>query len=273
MNSLRSWLQQFHQACTDCGQYLHQVTSTRSLHRVQLFRKRFSRKKGIPESVVLAVAAIALTSALGQAFYNQPQLSVGKITSDTIHAPADAKVIDLEATEEKRRTARTIAAPVFMIDTSSTEQIKQSVQALLAKGAAFRQQAGAFPFVSTDLLSESTQRYLRKAEEWEWRLIVNAAQEQSTIAAPQAFNSPERLGVQLSDPAQRKAADELKRYRNQMSSDGLSGLTTQIAIARQKYLSALGTIQSPTLEATTAFDPTVVDLSDKAWQKMQSEVT
>lgn len=272
MNSLRSWLQQFHQACTDCGQHLHQVASTRSVNRVQLLRKRLSRKKGVPESVIVAIAALTLTSALGQSFYNQPRLSVGKIAPETIQAPVSARVEDKQATEEKRKTARTIAVPVFMADSTATEQVRQTIRALLAKATQLRQQAGAFPFADTQILSEPIQRYLRKAEEWEWRLIINAAQEHSAMTQPKDFSSPDRLGVQLSDPLQRKAADELKRYNNQTSADGLSGLTNQISNARRQYMDALASIQSPMSSTNPSFDRSVLDVSDTAWQKMRTEV-
>lgn len=271
MNPLRSWLQQFHQACTGCSQHLHLAASTRSLTRMQGFRKRLSRKKG-RELVVLAIATITLTSALGQNFYNQPRLSVGKIAPETIRAPGHARVEDQQATEEKRKAVRSFAVPVYTIDIAATDQAQQTIQGLLIRGTALRQHAGAFPFMDSRILSEPIQRYLRKAQEWEWRLVLNAAQERSSSAKLNDFGNPDRLGVQLSNPLQRQAADELQRSSTQ-SADGLWGVVKQISSARQKYMAAIADLQSPLSSSETAFDPTVFDISDAAWKEMQANLT
>ena len=125
-------------------------------------RKRLSFRAGVHPTIVAAIAVISITSAFGQRFYNQPQLNVGKVSSQTIQAPADANVIDPKATEEKRKAARTIAITVLMADSRINDQIHQDLQAAFARGNTWRQLPGAYPFVDSKILSAQTQRYLRK---------------------------------------------------------------------------------------------------------------
>ncbi|MBW4526448.1 MAG: HDIG domain-containing protein [Phormidium tanganyikae FI6-MK23] len=254
MNSLRSWAQQLQRVCSDGGKHLQHSASVRSLKRVNTLRKQLAHKPAVPTSVVIVATSIVLTGALGRQFYNQPRLSVGKIATETIEAPSDAQVEDKQATEEKRKAARNISVPMFMPDTIASDQIRQTVQTQLAKGTTLRQQLGKFPYIETETLSEPTQQYLRKAENWEWDLIVAAIQNRSA-------NFSDRLG----DPLQRKAAIELMRYRNQTSFDSLSGLTNRITAARQRYAATIALVQSP-------YDATLFEASDAAWQKTQAEV-
>lgn len=238
------------QTCTECGQQLRQTAAARSVQRVGTVRKRLKSKPGAPKAVVIIFTSIALTSALGQGFYNQPRLSVGKTAPETIVAPADGQVEDVQATEAKRKTARSGSALVLMTDPIATEQIRQSVQTALLKGSTLRQQVGRFPFLETGTLSEPIQRYLQRAEDWEWRLILDAVQGRS---------------VQLADPLQRKAVDELSRSKSQ-GANGLSTLTNRVMVARQRYTSTIALLQAP-------YDTTLFEVSDPAWQKTQTEIT
>ncbi|MBW4421265.1 MAG: HDIG domain-containing protein [Myxacorys californica WJT36-NPBG1] len=270
------WLltRQLQQACSDCGLHLHRAVSVdqiqyllvsiTSFSRVKTLRKRL-RKAGVPsripqrlaEPIALTLAALSLTSALGYGFYNQPQLSVGKFAPQTIEAPADATVEDKQATEEKRKAARTDAMAVWMVNSATTEQIRQELQAVLAKGNQLRQQVGTLP-ADTQLLSEATQKYLRRAEEWEWQRILAlsgqpAAQKDATL---------------FSDPAQLSAIAELQQHRTVEKT--FSMLVSQITQARQQYVMTLNTLQTPVMQSV--YDFSVLDIPEPTWQKMQNEV-
>ncbi|MBE9009769.1 HDIG domain-containing protein [Pseudanabaenaceae cyanobacterium LEGE 13415] len=253
MNSLRSWVRQLQRICSEGGSHLRHSASVRSIQRVKALQK-LTHKPTIPTPIVIIATSIVLTGALGRQFYNQPRLSVGKNATDTITAPSNAAILDKEATEEKRNAARNISVPMFMLDMVASDQARQAVQAKLAKGVTLRQQIGKFPYIETEILSASTQFYLRRAEEWEWKAIVDATQDRNADSIDK-----------LADPLQRQAAIELMRYRNQTSFDGLSGLTNRIAEARQKYAATIALTQSP-------YDSTLFEISDPAWQKMQVEV-
>jgi hypothetical protein len=205
--------------------------------------------------VIIALTSLVLAAALGQRFYDQPRLSAGKIAPETIEAPSNAQVENKQATEEKRKAARNISTPMYMPDVVITDEIRRTVQSQLATGTKLRKEIGKFPFVELEKLSEPTQRYLRSAEEWQWKAIWEATQ---------APNS--QLVDRLADAAQRQAASELFRHKNQTTLDGLSGLTNEIIAAQQRYVKARSLLQAP-------YDSSLFDLSDSAWQKAQTEIT
>lgn len=263
MDSFRSWAKQFQEVWADWGLSLQQSASTRSLRRVTVLRKRLSPRKGAPEVVVIGLATIALTSTIGQRFYNQPRLSNNTIAPDTITAPANAQVEDKATTDRKRMEARTIAVPMLMIDPDATEQSHQALQDLLAQGTSFRQQAGSFPFIEVAVLSEPSQRYLQQADDWQWQEVVKAVQDNPATARP----ADRGMLNQLADPPQRKAAEELQRFKTRNTAAGLSGLIDRITAARQKYAATVGILQS-----NEVYNSTLLQLSDAVWQKMQQEV-
>ncbi|MBD1841950.1 HDIG domain-containing protein [Cyanobacteria bacterium FACHB-63] len=254
MNSLRSWMQQFQRICSEGEKHLHHSASVRSLKRVSGLRKQLAHKPAIPTPVLILATSIVFTGALGRQFYNQPRLSVGKIAPEMIKAPSDAAVENKEATEERRRTARDTLMPMLRLDAIASDQSRQAVQAQLAKGVILRQQLGQFPYIESQILSEPSQQYLRKAKDWEWELVIAATQDRTN-----------HLSSRLNDAIQRQATIELIRYRNQNSAERLSSLIRQITMVRQRYATTIGLIQPP-------YDSTMLEISDSTWQKTQSEV-
>lgn len=201
--------------------------------------------------MLIIATSIVFTGALGRQFYNQPRLSVGKIAPETIEAPSDASVENKQATEEKRRDARNTSMPMLRLDAIASDQSRQDVQAQLAKGGTLRQQI-QFPYLEAQILSEASQQYLRKAKDWEWDLVVAATQDRSN-----------HLSNRLTDPAQRQAASELIRYRNQTAT--LASLIRRITMARQRYAATVALVQPP-------YDAAVLEVSETVWQKTQVEV-
>ena len=77
------------------------------------------RKKNITTRLrhfllMLALSIIALTSVVGYRFYNQPQLTVGKISPLTITAPYAAEFEDTKTTLEKRKEVQTGIIPILL---------------------------------------------------------------------------------------------------------------------------------------------------------------
>ena len=63
--------------------------------------------------LLLLFAIISLTSIVGYRFYNQPQLTVGKISPVTIKAPRAGKFEDTKTTLEKRQEVQTGIVPIL----------------------------------------------------------------------------------------------------------------------------------------------------------------
>ena len=119
-------------------------------------------KSRSPSPLFLVVAVTSLTGMLGQRFYNQPALDVGRMATLTIVAPRDASVEDEKSTEEKRKAARTGAVPVLQVDAAINQQIYQDLQRVLDQGNEVRKILGNFPVVPISQLTSNTQFYLRE---------------------------------------------------------------------------------------------------------------
>ncbi len=214
------------------------------------------------------IAVVSLTSAMGTRFYNQPKLDVDTASPQTIRAPFKASIEDAKTTEEKRKEARTGSFPILAIDNSLTQEIYQELQESLDKLEQLRQLSGSFPFAQTAVLSESTQRYLRQIQEWEWQSILAFAQKDSYVSP---FNADVKLPHQAEEPVNLvfiQAVSELQSYRQLSSNAAFSNLIESISRARQGYAQASRQLYaSPTAESDRSYDTSILDLSDALWQE------
>lgn len=239
-----------------------------------MLQPQTTRRKSSPNAhkphppVVLAIAVVSLTSAIGYRFYNEPKLDVNTIAPQTLKAPDSAVVEDTRTTEESRKAARTGAIPVLMIDPTVNQRIYQSLQRSLDYGNELRQAAGAFPFVETATLSTATQQYLRKAEEWEWRAVVDAAKSDSPnpiVAPPASVSPPAQSNANADSSSQQTAIIELQSYRRTASPEDFSALQELISRARQRYAAALEALRDSDTESNSVYDATLLRLTDSEW--------
>lgn len=235
-----------------------------------------SRRKHPPHHryqppVMLVVAVISLTSAIGYRFYNEPQLGVDTLAPQTLKAPDSATVEDTKTTEENRKAARTGAVPVLMIDQTMNQRIYQALQRSLDHGNDLRQQAGAFPFVETSVLSTATQRYLRQAEEWQWRSVVAAAEAEGGVGQVSATlggagGSRSRTDGDLTNSSLQLAVIELQTYYRTAPVEDFSALKDLVIRARQRYGAAIASLTSqPAGEPDSLYDSTLFRLTDAEW--------
>jgi len=231
-------------------------------------RRKSSEGSGSPSPIALALVVISLTSAIGHRFYNEPQLDVNTIAPQTIRAPESASVVDTETTETKRQEARTGAVPVLMVDPAVNQEIYRALQRLFARGDELRQQAGPLPYIETSVLSTATQRYLRQAQEWEWRAILASLNTESQAAVPRSrpssaeFQAP---GVRAGS-SQQLAIIELQAYQQNASEEDLSALREVISRSRQRYAAAAEALESSVKDEQSKFyDPNFFNLTDSEW--------
>ena len=92
--------------------YKNSVKSSKNRSFSQLRRQRHQAKLR-DFLVMLVLSIIALTSVVGYRFYNQPQLTVGKIAPITIKAPYSTQFEDAKTTSEKRKEVQTGIVPIF----------------------------------------------------------------------------------------------------------------------------------------------------------------
>jgi len=243
------------------------------LLRPSTAQRRFLRRRRSHPPIVLAIAVLSLTSAIGYRFYNEPQLAVGTIAPQSLKAPATVRIIDQHTTEANRKAARTAGVPVMMIDQSVNQKIYQTLQTLLREGDDLRLQVGKLPFVEPSMLSTTAQRYLRQAPEWQWQATIvkieGKIEGKTNISPPPLARSLAQ--TDLASSSQELAILELQNYRRASSADDFSALKEVIGRARQRYAAA--SLSLPTNDNEGNFyDPALFNLTDPEWDQTKVAV-
>ncbi|MGJ3244718.1 MAG: HD family phosphohydrolase [Elainellaceae cyanobacterium] len=241
------------------------------LRPAEPLRKRNRAAKRSRPKFIFVVAVVSLTSTIGYRFYNEPKLDTGAIAPQTLRAPASAAVEDAKTTEQKRNNAVTGAVPVLMIDSTTNQRIYQALQRVLDQGDELREQAGAFPFVETSILSTNTQNYLRQAEEWEWRATIAAAEGNGRAISQSSASTPSTSGNSAQEEnsprsSQQLAIIELQSYYRTASRDDFTALKQLIERARQRYATAIAALSKPDSSQTAyGYDEVLFQLTDEQW--------
>lgn len=251
-----------------------------------------------PGALVLAV--VCLTGAIGHRFYNKPKLDVGTVAPYTIVAPESVMVEDTKTTAENRKAARTGSVPVLAIDPAVNQQIYKNLRRALAAGSELRQMAGLVPFTSDSILSLPVQLYLRKAREADWLAVLAAVkdlpeskQTRRAGSKPPDAKAPWKASLEALRQIARtdgvrgaikhirpplnaaglQAVAELNAYRLAASPEDFSALVQTVNRARQRYFQAVAALsEPPALGPLKAYDASLFDLSEVAWQEMQQNI-
>jgi hypothetical protein len=232
------------------------------------------RHHKISPPVMWVMTVVSFTSVMGNRYYNQPKLDVGKAAPQTIRAPFDATVEDAKTTEEKRKAARTGSVPVLMFDQSITQQIAQELQQTLDDAEALRQMSGPFPFAETNVLSDATQRYLRQTKEGEWQAVLAQVNSSPNVQPSQSATGQSDRTQPHQDLSFAQAVSELQRYRQSASPQEFSDLIDSISLARQGYIQAVHQLSDLLgTQSSQPYDSSILDLSDRDWQETRRGIT
>ena len=216
-----------------------------------------------------ALAVVVLTAAVGQRFYNQPQLQVDTEAPQTIAAPTSVDLVDAQTTEERRIAARNGALRVLMLDAEANRKITQTLENFIKQGDDLRQGAGVLPFLETSLLSTNTQRYIRQADENTWQKIWLLAR------TPIRENALSQSGLQSRTydltSIQQRALEELLSYRARVSAQEFAALSVVIEDNRARYRQAISDMNVwLQRDASSPFDAALFDLSEGEWKTSQA---
>jgi putative nucleotidyltransferase with HDIG domain len=219
--------------------------------------------------LLLAIAILALTSAIGYRFYNQPQLAVGTISPVTITAPRDGQFEDSKTTAEKRRDVQTGVIPILKQNREVTAQIKLQLAKYLSQLESLRQLAEPFPFIDTKLLSLETQQYLRSSPESEINKIFDLVKGNPQV---NLYSSKKQLTVQGTANVDllQQTASELSTYRQQVTASEFESLLAKIALSRYRYSQVWKKLQQRSgIRLYDAEIITLLDLDKPIWATTQ----
>lgn len=224
--------------------------------------------------LALVLTTLTFTAVLGQRFYNQPELQVGSVASETIYAPETASVEDRATTEEQRRDARNGALRMLKVDAATNESILRSLTALMTQLSILRREAGTFPFVDTGTLSTETQADLRRSSDADWlkvRSLISPLVDRDTSPGNWRALTLEALTQgQTLTPAQERAIRELWAYAQRASTQEFMNLLAQVEQSRQSYQQAEANFRLLASQSEgVAHSPELFTLSPQEWTNTQ----
>ena len=224
--------------------------------------------------LMLAVSIIALTSVVGYRFYNQPQLTVGKISPVTIKAPYTGQFEDTKTTIEKRQEVQTGIIPILKQNIDLTTEIKNNLANYLEKIDGLRKLTEPFPFFSTQVLSLSSQQYIRSCQESEFKAVLASVEHifNPKSAQPElelTLENRPNFNIRL-----QQAASELQKYRQQVSENEFNTLVAQITLTRYRYSQAWKNLEQKQVSGLSDEEiKTLLDLTEKNWKLTKATIS
>ncbi len=221
--------------------------------------KRIGSSQATDLLFVLTIIIFLLTMVVGQRFYNQPQLAVNSIAPETIRAPQSASFIDWDTTYQKRKDIQTATVSVLQRDIGSTQAILSSLQKRLKEIETFRKKAGPLPYISRNILSIDSQKYLRSTSEEEWNLIRKSLLEKDRLSTetPSGFET---------------AKKELKKHQDLVSQAKLEKLLIQIEKNRANYQNILSKSSLWSQKNFNLENTFFLNIEDSLWQKLTKQI-
>jgi cyclic-di-AMP phosphodiesterase PgpH len=245
-------------------------------------------------SISCVVALVCLTGTIGQRFYNKPELDVGTRAPQTIYAPESAKVEDNKTTEANRHAARIASVPILKPNEKVNQKVNKHLERILETGSHLRELLAPFPYVSTDILSEGVQHYLRICPKQEWQGLAavlqgkpfelsqvekvadsgeedwfQVIQDVATVGLTQSI----RAILPAPSATAQSALSELESYRSRATDEEIALLQTEIEGSRQRYQDGISALYSQErVETQPVYNRMLFALSDTEWQELQPQV-
>lgn len=248
------------------------IKLSRSKDFVQRHRK--NKKTKLRDSlIILLLSIIALTSVVGYRFYNQPQLTAGKISPSTIQAPFAAEFEDVKTTLEKRKEVQTGVIPILKQDEVLTAEINGKLTEYLKNVDQLRKLAEPFPFFNSEAISLASQRYIRFCEESEFKAVLASVDQniRQINNGKTGLSLEKRLDFNV---GLQKVALELQKYREKTSATEFDTLIAQITLTRYRYAQAWKKLEQKSPINLDDKDLIILlDLTEKDWKTTKDKVS
>jgi hypothetical protein len=215
--------------------------------------------------LVLMLATVTLTGAIGYRYYNEPQLTVGTLAPQTIHATQTVLVEDEIATELARKDARqSTALNVFTLNAALTQNIETDFADLLVQVEALRRLAGPLPFLPTQMVSVEGQSYLRQMEQTQLKDFLRSIET--------GDRSIRAIDTHLANPTGQRVYTDLNRLYRRPSATATQAwalLRRALTRANEQYHFARRSIADP-LTRIQAED--LLNISDQTWSALPKKL-
>lgn len=237
-------------------------------------RKKNNRTKPRDFLVMLVLSIIVLTGVVGYRFYNQPQLTVGKISPLTIKAPYSAKFEDTKTTLEKRKEVQTGIIPILKHDKYLTDEIKRKLTLYLESIDELRKLTEPFPFFDQEVLSLPSQQYIRFCPESEFKAVLLSVAKRFR---QKSANSEQNLSLETRPDFNvrlQKVGSELQTYRTKTSETEFNTLIAQITLTRYRYSQAWKKLAQKRINRLDDKEISILlDLTENDWKATKNIIT
>lgn len=238
------------------SRWLSSTTASR-IPTIQSASNRRSLRQQSPFLFMMSVAA--LTSVIGHRFYNEPQLTIGTIAPETIKAPDSAQAPDPLATTAAREAALREAISVYMVNPSLTANIQADLEAYLTDIQKFRESAGEFPYVPSNVLPPSVQHFLRQRNTGDFQTLLKQVNATTPTATAWLKTKDAQAAIQ-----------SLRRYRaREKNGAKWSDLMQKITQSQQNYQAALRDVP-PRLQGFSS--QALLEFTEPEWAMAQKRL-
>lgn len=225
----------------------------------------------LKDSLLMSLACIVLmTSVVGFRFYNQPQLTVGKISPLTIKAPYSAQFEDTQTTLARRKEVQTGIVPILKQNKKLTAESIDKLDLYIENIDELRKATAPFPFTDLEALSLASQRYIRFAPELEYKAVLASVAQNSASATTSESNTPLEKRPDFNVRLQ-KVASELREYRANNSPTEFNTLIAQITLTRYRYAQVWKKLrQKSSFNLEEKESIVLLDLTEQEWKATKS---
>jgi cyclic-di-AMP phosphodiesterase PgpH len=228
------------------------------LHRLGTWipRQPAGQPRKAQPPVVTGLAILSLTGLMGQRFYNQPELAIGRQSPMTITAPTTARVEDVKTTEEKRQAARIGAVAALRRDSTIDQQIGQDLRDYLDRANQLRDRLLPPPVIAIDLLPLQSQWEVLDCPEAEWRPWYDA------MVARQQPPKPKETAASLTVG---RHIQVIERLLQRQTPPRRQEILKQLDRAHSAYQSAKQRLADPEIERLIREAPQPDRPPDRPW--------
>ena len=177
-------------------------------------------------SAIIGITFVCLISTLSIRFYAEPRLTTGTFIDQDLRSPKTLEVTDIEATKQAQELAKQQVVPVYRSNPEFDTKSGIHLEELLRVGDQLRISSGNLPYVDRKILSDESQRYLRRISNLEWQQLQEKANSLTSFSNKDLNKEQEISALALA---------ELALYKNNASPDNYQKLLNKITEVRSAY--------------------------------------
>ncbi len=208
---------------------------------------------------IIGITFVCLISTLSVRFYSEPRLTIGTFIDQDLRAPRTITATDIEATKQAQELAKQQVIPIYRSNPEIDANAVNHLEELLGVGDGLRLSSGSLPYVDRKILSDDTQRYLRRISDLEW----NQLQDKANKLASNANNQAMAVANFLKDQEIASVAlSELTLYKINASPQDYQKLISKVTEIRKAYSST----QEKAAKGPAMFRDRLLEMTNEEWE-------